>query len=116
MMFRLANWAMARNTVRLVAALNVSESGSLTPAGSSSPGGAARRALDQRLELGPAAARIDGYLGAQLLPGVAQRGVDLRVGRIELGRELELDDRLFVALGRRQPAAADGVLLRRRAS
>ena len=33
MMFRPANWAMARKTDRLEAALNVSESGSLAPAG-----------------------------------------------------------------------------------
>ena len=68
--------------------------------------------LDQALELRPPAAR-------DRRPSCAASGarpcsavVDQRVRRIQLGRELVLDDRLFVAFQAGEPAAADGVFLR----
>ena len=64
----------------------------------------------QRLQLGLAAAR-DRDLGAEPLPRVAQRRVDLRVGRVQLGGELVLDQRLFETLRRGEPAAGEEVLL-----
>ena len=63
------------------------------------------RALDQRLELGLAFAR-DGDLGAQLVARRAQLLVDVAVGRVQLGGELVLDQRLIELAGGREAAAA----------
>ena len=70
------------------------------------------RAVDEGLQFGLAAAR-DGDLRAQALAGFAQRGVGQGVGRVELGRELVLDQRLLVSFGGGEPPAGEEMFLGR---
>ena len=55
---------------------------------------------------------VDGDLGAQLRAQRAQLVLDVAVGRVQLGGELELDQRLFGLAGGGVPAAAVEVVLR----
>ena len=111
--FRFANFAIALNTVRLVAWLNTSESGSFTPSGSAKTRGReVARAVDERLELGLARAR-DGDLGAQLLSRLAQSGRHFAIRRVQLRRELELPEGLLMTIRGRQAAAPEKVFLGR---
>ena len=92
---------IALNTMRLPALLNTSESGSLTPSGSSSPARRqVARSLDQRLELGLAFAR-HGEPGSRASAAFRAAPLDVGGGRIQLGSELELGERLFVTFGGR---------------
>src|SRR5205823_3830346 len=55
----------------------------------------------------------DGDLRAQLVARRAQFFVDVAVARVELRRDLVLDERLIELAGRREPPAAEEVILRR---
>jgi hypothetical protein len=87
---------MVRNTVRLDAALKISVSGSLA-AGRSSPGGAARRERSM-------------ISSSSVLPPRERAPL---VARVELGGELEFEQRLLVPFRGREAPGAEGVLLRR---
>ena len=73
--------------------------------------GKVARLLDERLKLGLAFAR-HGQLGPDLLARILQRRLDIRVGRVQFRGELILGERVFVPLGRRQPPAAEEMVLR----
>jgi hypothetical protein len=93
----------AMNTIRLLALLNTSGVRELDAGRQlQARRGEIRRTLDERLQLGLAFAR-HGELGAHLLPGVPQRRVDVGGQRVQLGRELELDQGVFVPLRLGQP-------------
>ena len=107
---------IALNTIMLPALLNTSESGSLAPSGSSRPARCkVPGSIDESLKFGFAFPR-DGEPGSELLPGFAEGGVDVGGCRIELRRELELGECLFVMLGALKPAAAVIVFLGRPAA
>ena len=79
-MFRPANCAIDRKTLRLLALLKTSESGSLASGGQVEPGGGMSRARSISDSSSVLPFARDGDLGAQLLAGIAQRLVDVRVG------------------------------------
>ena len=104
-----ANRPSAMNTIRLLALLNTSEPGSLTPVGSSSPGAARSRDRSMRSSSSVFPFARDRQLGAELLARVPERRVDVASDRVQLGRELELDQRVLVAFRGGQPPAAQCV-------
>ena len=103
--------AIAVNTARLLAALNTNESGSLASSGSSRPGGGRSRVRSTRVCRSVLPPREMANLGAEPLPGVLEREVDLPVGRVQLRGELEFDQRFFVALAAGQAASGVEVFL-----
>ena len=67
--------------------------------------------VDQRLQFRPAAAR-DRQFRPQSLPGILERGLHGAVAGVQLGCDLELDQRFFVAFRARETAATLKMVLR----
>ena len=101
-----AKRAIAVKTSRLLASRKVSDAGILTFCGRSRPGGGRSRVRSISVCSSVLPSRGDGDRRAQLVARRAQFVVDVAARRVQLGRQLVLDERLVELAGRGEPAAA----------
>ena len=112
----LPNRAMARNTSRLLASRNISEAGIRASCGRSRPGGGRSRARSISVSSSVLPSCATATLFRSWVRVRRKLLVDFAAARVQLRRQLVLDQRLIELAGRGEPPAAIEVIGRRRAA